>query len=166
MALARDAGARVVAAITEQKPGTSSEDDETVRTPGSIRRNSYGHRLVAERRQHPDINITPMIDVLLVLAIFMIAQPLLQKSIDVQLPVEKQEQASEPALRIVLRSMRRQYTINTQPVAQGEPCSASPRFANRPDKVLPSCRCRGHLPAGDRCMDARCRVTVLGAVLP
>mgnify|MGYP001327271401 CR=1 FL=1 len=28
MALARDAGARVVAAITEQKPGTSSEDDE------------------------------------------------------------------------------------------------------------------------------------------
>jgi len=31
MALARDAGARVVAAITEQRPGTQPEDDETTR---------------------------------------------------------------------------------------------------------------------------------------
>ena len=42
-----------------------------------------------------DINMTPMIDVLLVLlVIFMIMQPMLQRSIDIQLPVERDSEAS------------------------------------------------------------------------
>ena len=46
-----------------------------------------------------EINMTPMIDVLLVLlVIFILVQPMLQLSLDVQLPIEQEDEATAPPL--------------------------------------------------------------------
>jgi biopolymer transport protein TolR len=85
------------------------------------------------------INMTPMIDVLLVLLIiFMVIQPTLQKGIEVQVPpVEEQPSESSPDQITLEIRPGPDYLINGIPVPAGE-LRAQIRgiFAERPRKVL------------------------------
>src|SRR5260370_34948045 len=70
-----------------------------------------------------DINVTPLIDGLLVLLIiFMITQPLSRKAFDVQVPPEQQsKQKVQPSSQIVLElKADGSYAINGQPHAIGQ----------------------------------------------
>ena len=65
-----------------------------------------------------EINITPFIDVLLVLlVIFMITQPMLRKVLEIQVPKEEQSQSDSKSTNIVIEIKGDgSYAINTQPV--------------------------------------------------
>lgn len=87
-----------------------------------------------------EINMTPMIDVLLVLLIiFLVIQPALQRGIEVQVPpVESRPAAEQPQDQIILTvAPGPSYSINDIPIPVSE-LEARVRgiFQDRPRKVL------------------------------
>lgn len=120
-----------------------------------------------------DINMTPMIDVLLVLiVIFMIAQPMMQKTMDIQLPKEeKNPQNVPPSTNIVLQiEQGGVFKINTLQVSKAQlQQKLSDIYANRPQKVIfvkaaPDIVYQDVIAAMDAARGAG--VKVIGAVLP
>lgn len=85
------------------------------------------------------INMTPMIDVLLVLLIiFMVIQPTLQKGLEVQVPpIEERTSAQESPDQIILQVIKGGgYAINQVPVAGSLDARIREIYADRPRKVL------------------------------
>ncbi|MFL5384320.1 MAG: ExbD/TolR family protein [Longimicrobiaceae bacterium] len=87
------------------------------------------------------INVTPMIDVLLVLLIiFMVVQQGLQKGIDLQAPPPRDPTAppkNDPTAIVLEVLPGGRYAINRQPVgAEGLQAAVARTFAGRPRKVL------------------------------
>ena len=125
------------------------------------------------RKDISDPNMTPMIDVLLVLiVIFIIAQPLMQKTMDIQLPrEEKNPSQAQPSIQIVMQiEPNGVYRINTLqvPVAQLQQ-KLTEIYQNRPQKVI-FVKAAGNVVYQDviTAMDAArgAGVKVIGAVLP
>ena len=88
-----------------------------------------------------DINVTPMIDVLLVLLIiFMITLPLSRRAFMVQVPPEQKQrqQQQQQSNQIVLElTADGGYAFNTQPVAKsGLEARLHELYDNRPAKLL------------------------------
>ena len=87
-----------------------------------------------------DINVTPMIDVLLVLLIiFMITQPLSRMALDVQVPPPDETQVTKtPPSQIVLElADDGSYTINGQPVPKDQlDTQIHAIYDQRPAKLL------------------------------
>jgi biopolymer transport protein ExbD len=87
-----------------------------------------------------EINMTPMIDVLLVLlVIFIIVQMNMQRTFDVQLPVDNKDQQANPnpdviIMEIELNGVVKVNTRQLQP-AQVE-AFLREIYTNRPDKVI------------------------------
>src|SRR3954466_12690331 len=85
------------------------------------------------------INVTPMIDVLLVLLIiFMVVQQGLQKGLSLQVPPPRADPSPPAPDAIVLEVLPRgAFAINRQPVgAEGLQPAIARTFAGRPRKVL------------------------------
>ena len=88
-----------------------------------------------------DINVTPMIDVLLVLLIiFMMVIPMSRKALDLQLPdpTPQPESNSPPPSQIVLEVLPGEtFKINSQPVTKAELGKRLKEIYDpRPDKII------------------------------
>ena len=87
-----------------------------------------------------DINVTPMIDVLLVLLIiFMITQPLSRTVMDIQVPPEQTQTTTQAKSNQIVLEMPDDgsYSINAQPVPKTQlDTQIHAIFDNRPAKLL------------------------------
>ena len=96
----------------------------------------------SKKGPNSDINMTPMIDILLVLLIiFMVVQQSLQKGVSVQVPPVKKDENPQPSDpnpdQIVLEVKRgRQFFVNRQPVTGDLTQALYDIYAPRPRKIL------------------------------
>ena len=88
-----------------------------------------------------DINVTPMIDVLLVLLIiFMLVVPMSRKAIDLQLPdpTDQPQTNSPPPDQIVLEVLPgNAYAVNKEPITKANlPKRLKEIYDGRPEKII------------------------------
>jgi biopolymer transport protein ExbD len=87
-----------------------------------------------------EINVTPMIDVLLVLLIiFMLVVPMSRKAIDLQLPdPSEQQQSSNPPPQIVLEVLpNNSFAVNKEPLTRANLAARLKEiYDGRPEKII------------------------------